>query len=122
MEIFRVFRFEASHRLLQLPLRHPCGKVHGHSWRVEIHAAGPVLADRGWVLDFADLERAFQPLLLELDHTHLNDIEGLEQPTCENIAQWIWRRLKPALPALARIVIWETETAGCSHRGEPETG
>ncbi len=122
MEIFRRFRIEASHSLPHLPSGHPCRKVHGHSWRVEIHAIGPVDASRGWVMDFADLERAFQPLLLELDHSHLNEIKGLELPTSENMARWIWRRLKPALPLLSRVVIWETETAGCSYRGEQETG
>jgi 6-pyruvoyltetrahydropterin/6-carboxytetrahydropterin synthase len=122
MEIFRVFRIEAAHSLSHLPSGHPCRKTHGHSWRVEIYAAGPVAAGAGWVMDFADLERAFQPLLQELDHAHLNEITGLEIPTSENLARWIWRRLQPALPLLSRVVIWETETAGCSYRGEHETG
>lgn len=122
MEIFRCFRIEASHSLPHLPPGHPCRRIHGHSWRIEIHAAGPVDADRGWVLDFADVERAFQPLFLELDHAHLNEIDGLDLPTSENLARWIWRRLKPALPPLCRVVIWETESSGCSYRGGDAAG
>jgi len=122
MEIFRIFRLEASHSLPALPEGHPCRRVHGHSWRVELRVEGPVDAERGWVMDFAELERAFGPLLAALDHAHLNEIEGLGHPTSENLARWIWRGLKPALPLLSRIAVWETETAGCIYRGEQEIG
>ena len=120
MEIFRVFRIEASHSLPRLAPGHPCRKVHGHSWRVEVHAAGPVDEDRGWVMDFADLDAAFAPVLRELDHAHLNDVPGLENPTSERLAQWVWGRVRPALPALSRVVVWETEAAGCAYAGEPQ--
>lgn len=122
MEVFRVFRIEASHSLEHLPGGHPCRNVHGHSWRVEIHAAGPLDEESGWVVDFADIERAFRPLREALDHAHLNGIAGLERPTGENLARWIWRRLSPGLPLLSRVVVWETETAGCTYRGELEAG
>jgi 6-pyruvoyltetrahydropterin/6-carboxytetrahydropterin synthase len=122
MEVFRTFRIEASHSLGHLPGAHPCRVVHGHSWRIEVHAAGPVDPECGWVLDFSELEAAFRPLHAALDHAHLNGIEGLERPTSENLAQWIWRRLAPGLPQLSRVVVWETETAGCSYRGEQEAG
>lgn len=122
MEIFRIFRLEASHSLPALPQGHPCRKVHGHSWKVEVGVEGPVDAERGWIMDFADLDRAFAPALAALDHAHLNEIEGLGQPTSENLARWIWRRLKPALPALSRITVWETQTSGCTYRGQEEPG
>ena len=122
IEIFRIFRIEASHSLPALPQGHPCRRVHGHSWRVELGVEGPVEKERGWVVDFAELEGAFGPLLAQLDHAHLNELEGLGHPTSENLALWIWGRLKPALPALSRITVWETETAGCTYRGEGETG
>lgn len=122
MEVFRVFKIEASHSLGHLPAGHPCRGVHGHSWRIEVHAAGPVDAESGWVVDFADLDRAFRPLQEALDHAHLNDLEGLGRPTCENLARWVWERLAPGQPRLSRIVVWETEAAGCSYRGEQGPG
>jgi 6-pyruvoyltetrahydropterin/6-carboxytetrahydropterin synthase len=120
MEIFRVFRVEASHSLAGLAAGHPCGRVHGHSWRLEIHAAGPVDPAAGWVMDFADLDGACAPLLRELDHAHLNDVPGLGNPTSENLARWVWGRLRPVLPALCRVVVRETEDAGCAYAGEPD--
>ncbi len=117
MEIFKIFTLEAAHRLPQVPSGHKCARVHGHSFRVAIHVAGPVDAAQGWVMDFADLTRRFQPLFDQLDHHYLNDVPGLENPTSENLAQWLWARLKPGLPGLSRIVVHETCTAGCEYRG-----
>jgi 6-pyruvoyltetrahydropterin/6-carboxytetrahydropterin synthase len=118
VEIFKVFTLEAAHHLPNVPEGHKCRRLHGHSFRVEIHIAGPVQEKTGWILDFADLTRAFQPLYDQLDHHYLNEIEGLENPTSEHLARWIWQRLKPALPLLATIVVRETCTAGCIYRGE----
>jgi 6-pyruvoyltetrahydropterin/6-carboxytetrahydropterin synthase len=87
---------------------------------VALHVRGPVGAESGWVMDFGDIKRAFQPLLDRLDHNYLNEIDGLENPTSEVIARWIWRRLKPGLPLLAEIVLRETCTSGCIYRGEEE--
>ncbi len=95
MDVFRVFQIEAAHRLPNVPDGHKCARLHGHSFRIEIHISGPVGQDTGWVMDFADLRRAFQPLFDQLDHHCLNDIEGLENPTSENLARWIWERLLP---------------------------
>jgi 6-pyruvoyltetrahydropterin/6-carboxytetrahydropterin synthase len=117
MEIFKIFTLEAAHRLPQVPPGHKCARVHGHSFRVAIHVAGPVDVVQGWVMDFAELTGRFQPLFDQLDHHYLNDVPGLENPTSENLAQWIWIRLKPGLPALSRIVVHETCTAGCEYRG-----
>jgi 6-pyruvoyltetrahydropterin/6-carboxytetrahydropterin synthase len=117
MEIFKEFRLESAHRLPNVPAGHKCARLHGHSFRVGVHVAGPVDATLGWVCDFADLKAAMAPLVEELDHAYLNDIAGLENPTSERLAQWIWQRLKPALPQLARVVIHETCTSGCEYRG-----
>ncbi len=117
MEIFREFTFEAAHRLPNLPVDHKCSRLHGHSFRVTVHVEGPLLAREGWVMDFADLKRVFQPLYDQLDHHYLNDIEGLENPTSEVLAQWIWDRLVPALPGLTQIMVRETCTSGCVYRG-----
>jgi len=82
--------------------------------------AGPVGAQTGWVQDFADLAAAFEPVFQKIDHRYLNDVPGLDNPTSENLARWIWRELKPALPLLAEVVVHETCTSGCRYRGEGE--
>ncbi len=118
VEIFKIFTLEAAHHLPNVPENHKCRRLHGHSFRIEIHVAGPVQDRAGWIMDFADLTRAFQPLYEQLDHHYLNEIEGLENPTSEHLARWIWRRLKPALPLLSKVVVRETCTAGCVYHGE----
>src|SRR4051812_6020329 len=117
-EIFKAFSFEAAHYLPFVPEGHKCGRLHGHSYRVEVHASGPVDPLTGWLIDFGDIKAAFKPLLNQLDHYYLNDIEGLENPTSENLARWIWTRLKPSLPMLSAIVVRETCTTGAIYRGE----
>lgn len=112
MEIFKEFIFEAAHRLPNVPEGHKCGRLHGHSFKVEIHVSGPVGATSGWVMDFADIKSIFKPFYDRLDHNYLNEIEGLENPTSENIAKWIWQNLKPLLPMLSRVVVRETCTSG----------
>lgn len=115
MEIFKEFTFEAAHRLPHVPEGHKCARLHGHSFRTEIHVAGPLAADLDWVVDFADIKNAFAPLLKLLDHNYLNEIPGLENPTSEVIARWIWKRLIPALPGLSRVVVRETCTTGATY-------
>jgi 6-pyruvoyltetrahydropterin/6-carboxytetrahydropterin synthase len=117
MEIFREFRFDAAHQLPHVPAGHKCGRLHGHTYRVEVHITGPVDPAAGWVADFGDVASAFQPLHAQLDHNYLNEIPGLENPTSEVLAQWIWARLQPALP-LSAVVVRETCTSGCIYRGE----
>ena len=89
-EIFREFTFEAAHRLTHVPDGHKCARLHGHSYRVEIHVHGPVGEDTGWVMDFQEIKDAFAPLHDQLDHHYLNEVAGLGNPTSENLAQWIW--------------------------------
>ncbi len=117
MEIFREFTFEAAHRLPNVPTDHKCSRLHGHSFRVTVHVTGPLMAPEGWVMDFADLKHTFQPLYDQLDHHYLNEIEGLENPTSEVLAQWIWTRLLPTLPGLTQVEVKETCTSGCVYRG-----
>ena len=120
MEIFNIYHIEAARRLPSLPESHPCSRVHGHSFRIEIHVSGPIDPDTGWVIDFADIKEAFKPLQSQLDHNFLNEVDGLENPTSENLARWIWLRLAPQLSGLSRVVVRETCTSGCSYTGEPE--
>jgi 6-pyruvoyltetrahydropterin/6-carboxytetrahydropterin synthase len=117
MEIFKEFRFEAAHRLPNVPAGHRCARLHGHSFRVEVHVSGEVDENVGWVRDFADLKTAFGPLYEQLDHNYLNEIPGLENPTSEVLARWIWERLEPALPGLSCVVVKETCTSGAVYRG-----
>lgn len=117
MDIFKTFTLESAHRLPNVPDGHKCARVHGHSFRVEIHVSGPVDARSGWVMDFADIRTAFDPLFQRLDHRYLNDVPGLENPTSENLARWIWRELEPSLPQLSRVVVHETCTSGASCDG-----
>ena len=118
MDIFKVFQVEAAHRLPNVPDGHKCARVHGHSFRIEVHVSGTVGDESGWVMDFADLKRIFQPVYDQLDHHYLNEIEGLENPTSENMARWIWQRLRPTLEGLSKIVVQETCNAGCVYYGE----
>ena len=118
MKIFKAFTLEAAHRLPNVPVGHKCARLHGHSFRVEVHVSGPVGADTGWVMDFTDIKAAFQPIHDQLDHNYLNEVEGLENPTSESLAKWIWGHLQPALPGLSKIVVQETCTSGCVYRGE----
>ncbi|MBT8145692.1 MAG: 6-carboxytetrahydropterin synthase QueD [Gammaproteobacteria bacterium] len=118
MDIYKEFTFEAAHRLPNVPEGHKCARLHGHSFTVRVIVSGPVGEQSGWVMDFADISSAFKPIWEQLDHYYLNEIEGLENPTSENLARWIWRRLKPSLPQLAEIEIRETCTSGCRYQGE----
>ncbi|MEE4659238.1 MAG: 6-carboxytetrahydropterin synthase QueD [Halieaceae bacterium] len=118
MEIYKEFHFEAAHRLPNVPDGHKCARLHGHSFLARIVLRGDVGAHSGWVMDFADLKQAFAPLHEQLDHHYLNEIPGLENPTSENIARWIWERLQPELPLLHSVEIRETCTSGCVYRGE----
>ena len=117
MDIFKVFTIEAAHRLPHVPEGHKCARLHGHSFRIELHVGGEPDPRLGWVMDFADLKAAFMPVYERLDHHYLNDIDGLENPTSERLAVWIWEQLKPAVPQLSEVMVHETCTSGCRYRG-----
>jgi 6-pyruvoyltetrahydropterin/6-carboxytetrahydropterin synthase len=117
VRLVKSFTFEAAHRLPRLPPEHKCFRLHGHSFQADVHVEGPIDPGLGWLVDYADIKAAFEPLYQVLDHNYLNEIEGLENPTSEVLAVWIWDRLKPALPGLARVVVHETCTARCEYEG-----
>ena len=114
MHIHKLFQIEAAHRLPHVPAGHKCARLHGHSFRIEIHVEGEPDPTLGWVMDFADVKAAFAPLFEQLDHRYLNDIEGLDNPTSETLARWIFTRLDARLPGLDRVVVHETCTSGAS--------
>jgi 6-pyruvoyltetrahydropterin/6-carboxytetrahydropterin synthase len=117
MEIFKEFTFEAAHRLPNVQPDHKCARLHGHSFRVEIHVRGPLDPALGWVMDFGDIKQVFMPFYEQLDHHYLNEVPGLEIPTSENIARWVWDRVAPSLPGLSKVVVRETCTSGCVYAG-----
>ena len=121
MEVFKEFRFEAAHRLTKFPKDHKCHRLHGHSYRVRVSVRGVVDQETGIVLDFAEISAAWKPLFGELDHQYLNSIPGLENPTAENLAVWIWRKLSVTLQVLA-VEVWETEGAGVRWVGWETSG
>jgi len=108
IEILKEFTFEAAHRLPNVQAEHKCDRLHGHSFAVRISVAGKVGSETGWVMDFSEIGAAFAPVRKRLDHYYLNEIEGLENHTSENLARWIWYRLQPALPQLSPVEIRET--------------
>ena len=120
MEIFREFTFEAAHRLPNVPEGHKCSRFHGHSYRVSVHVSGAVDEAQGWVMDFGDIKLAFAPVSERLDHYYLNEVAGLENPTSETLARWIWKELHPRLTSLSMITVRETCTSGCTYRGEAD--
>ncbi len=111
------FRFEAAHRLPKVPEGHKCARLHGHSFKVELTVEGPVNPETGWFIDFSDLQDRWLPLWDQLDHRYLNDVEGLENPTSEVLARWIWDHLRPSVPSLRRVTLFETCDARCEYEG-----
>lgn len=118
VELVKEFTFEAAHRLPNVPADHKCARLHGHSFRCEVAVRGEVDRRTGWFIDYAEITEAFEPLRLKLDHYYLNEIAGLENATSENVASWVWERLKGTLRGLHRITIRETCTARCDYFGE----
>jgi len=117
MEIYKEFIFEAAHKLPNVVAGHKCGRLHGHSFKATIYLSGDVDPDSGWIMDYSEMKEVFKPLYDRLDHHYLNDIPGLENPTSEVLARWIWDQLKPELPLLSKVIINETCTSGCIYEG-----
>ncbi|MDD9933836.1 MAG: 6-carboxytetrahydropterin synthase QueD [Myxococcales bacterium] len=118
-EIERTFRIEAAHRLPHVPEDHKCARLHGHSFHITLHVAGPVDARLGWVIDFAEIDEAFAPLFKQLDHHYLNEVEGLDNPTSELLARWVLERVVLPAPAMLRAVtVAETCMARCTVHAE----
>jgi len=117
VRLVREFRFEAAHRLPRVPEGHKCARLHGHSFKIEVSVVGPVDERTGWFLDYDVVDGAFRPLHEILDHHYMNEIPGLENPTSENLARFLWERLTPALPSLERITVHETCDARCEYEG-----
>ena len=117
MEIFKIFSIEAARSLPNLPDKHPCKNIHGHSFKIIISVKGDIDKKTGFVMDFNDIDIAFEPILKMIDHSYLNNLKGLENPSSENLSRWIWKKLIKTLPSLSKIEIRETESTGCVYKG-----
>ena len=119
MELSYRFGFDAAHYFGHFPAEHPNHGMHGHSFQVEIAVRGAPDPRTGFIIDFAELERACAEVRRALDHRVLNEVEGLGQPSLENLCAWIWNRLAPRLPPLSRVTV-RLESAGqsCSYSDE----
>jgi 6-pyruvoyltetrahydropterin/6-carboxytetrahydropterin synthase len=113
----KTFRFEAAHSLPTFPDGHKCRRLHGHSFRFEVVVEGEVDPSRGYLIDYGDIKQAADPVVRQLDHYYLNEIDGLSNPTSENLARWIWDKLKPQLPLMTAVIVYETCTSSCEYRG-----
>ena len=120
MELYKEFTIEAAHHLPNVPSGHKCGRLHGHSFKIRLYLEGHIDENEGWLMDFADLKTVFQPVYQQLDHHYLNEIPGLENPTSENLAVWIWQQLESELPLLSAVEIKETCSSGCIYRGRTQ--
>lgn len=117
MQIFKEFTFDSAHFLPNVPVDHKCKNMHGHTYRLKVYIEGELDKNLGWVIDFTDLKKHINPIINQLDHHTLNDISGLENPTCELIAVWLWDRIKPNIPMLCKIELNETPTSGAIYEG-----
>lgn len=118
VHISKRFSFDCAHRLMAVPDDHPCGRMHGHTYLLEVEIKGIPDPASGWLMDFAELKKIVQPLVNSLDHRCLNDIEAINFGTAEELVLWFWNRLKPDLPMLSRITVFETPTSRCDYYGE----
>jgi len=118
MEIYKEFSFDSAHFLPNVPDGHKCKQMHGHTYRLRVVLKGETDPRLGWIMDFKELKDAVAPVIDQLDHKLINDIKGLENPTAENITVWIWNQIKPSLPLLSRIELYETPTTGVIFNGK----
>lgn len=118
MRLSKSFTFEAAHWLPTFPDGHKCRRLHGHSFKFDVVVEGEVEPEKGYLIDYGDIKAAANPIVRELDHYLLNEIKGLENPTSEMIARWLFDRIKSQLPMLSAIIVYETCTSSCEYRGE----
>jgi 6-pyruvoyltetrahydropterin/6-carboxytetrahydropterin synthase len=117
VELSKEYIFEAAHRLPRVPEGHKCARLHGHTYKVELEVRGPVDARTGWLMDFTRVDDVWAELFARFDHRTLNDVPGLENSTCENVAAYVWEAVKPRVPELSGVTVWENRDSKCTYRG-----
>jgi 6-pyruvoyltetrahydropterin/6-carboxytetrahydropterin synthase len=117
MKIFKTFTFDSAHFLPNVPDGHKCKNIHGHTYSLTVFIEGELEEHLEWVMDFAVIKKVINPIIKQIDHKLMNEIAGLENPTCENIAVWLWNKIKPEIPLLSKIELYETKTSGVVYEG-----
>jgi 6-pyruvoyltetrahydropterin/6-carboxytetrahydropterin synthase len=118
VRLSKTFHFEAAHDLPTFPAGHKCRRLHGHSFKFDVVVEGDVDRDKGYLIDYGEIKQVTDPFVRQLDHYYLNEVDGLSNPTSEVLAKWLWDRLRPQLPALSAVIVYETCTSACEYRGE----
>ena len=118
-ELKQQFQIESARFLPNLPPEHPCSRMHGHSFKIILTLKGPLHPKLGWVCDYHEIEKVTKPILQELDHQTLNNVPGLENPTSEKLAVWLYEKIRVKLPLLTRISVQETASTECSYPAVP---
>lgn len=118
MQIFKQFTFDSAHFLPHVPDGHKCKEIHGHTYHLTVYVEGELQSKLEWVMDFAEMKNVIDPVVKSIDHKLLNNISGLENPTCEVIAVWLWNKIKPEVPLLTKIELHETPSSGAIYEGK----
>ena len=117
MKIFKNFTFDSAHFLPNVPEGHKCKELHGHTYRLTVILESELVKKLDWVVDFAEVKNVINPIIDSIDHKLLNDIEGLQNPTCEIVAIWLWNKIKDELPQLTKIELSENASSGVIYEG-----
>lgn len=117
MIIYKSFTFDSAHYLPEVPKGHKCGNMHGHTYSLKVFVSGEIDPVTCWFMDFEDLKKTINPVIERLDHQVLNEIEGLENPTTENVVVWIWNQIYTRLPELVKLELSETPGSGVIYEG-----
>jgi len=120
VRLIKTFTFEAAHYLPSFPDGHKCRRMHGHSFKVDVIVEGEIPDGQHHLVDYGDIKRAIEPVRSRLDHYCLNEIDGLEHPTSERLAKWLWERLLPNLPLLSEVHVHETCESRCEYRASDQ--
>lgn len=118
MKLKQHFQIESARFLPHLASDHPCSRLHGHSFKIILSITGPVIPPKQWVMDYHEINLIVLPILKLIDHRVLNEVEGLENPTSEVLARWIYDKVKEKIPLLTSVNISETPTTECIYSGE----
>ncbi|XGC82379.1 6-carboxytetrahydropterin synthase QueD [Bdellovibrio bacteriovorus] len=114
-ELKQHFQIESARFLPNLPKEHPCSRMHGHSFKLILTLVGNLDPQLGWVIDYNDIQAKMKPLIDQLDHRVLNEVDGLSNPTSELLAKWIFDRVVLTLPEVTRVTVLETPFTECSY-------
>ncbi len=114
-EFSQQFILHSAHFLPHVPEGHKCGRLHGHNFKIIFKWEGNPATE---LQEYEHLFEQFQPLYDRLHRRLLNEIEGLENPTSENLSSWLWEKLKTAIPSLTSVTVYETDSVGSLYSGK----